>query len=59
MKQISDMTAEAISPEHIHKISDYLENWEEISLEDKMLVVDGLISKIHATSENVNITWKL
>jgi hypothetical protein len=56
---IADMSAEAVSPEKIERISDYLSNWDSIDFEDKRLVVDGLISQIKATSESVQIEWKI
>ena len=58
-KAIADMSAEAVSPEHIQRISGYLDNWEGISFEDRRLVVEGLISTVQATSESVQISWKL
>ena len=56
---IADMSAEAVSPEHIKRISGYLENWDNISFEDRRLVVDGLVSNIQATSESIAISWKI
>jgi len=58
-KAIADMSAEAVSPEQIKRISGYLNNWDSIGFEDRRLVVDGLISQIKATSENVQIEWKI
>ena len=58
-KAIADMSAEAISPEHMERISGYLETWDSIDFEDRRLVVDGLISVIKATSESVLIEWKI
>ena len=58
VKAIADMSAEAISPEHMKRISGYLHNWDNIGFEDRRLVVDGLISQIKATSESVQIEWK-
>ena len=58
-KAIADMSAEAVSPEHIKRISGYLDNWDNIGFEDRRLVADGLISIIRATSENVQIEWKI
>ena len=59
MKQIADMTAEAVSPEKIKSISGYLANWDNISFDDRRLVADGTISVIRATSENIQIEWKI
>ena len=59
IKAIADMSAEAISPEHIKRLSGYLNNWDNISFEDRRLVVDGLISQIKATSDSIKISWKI
>jgi hypothetical protein len=59
MKAIADITAEAVSPEHIDRLSGYLETWENVSFEDRRLVADGLISIIKATSESIQIEWKI
>jgi hypothetical protein len=59
MKRIADMTTEAVSPEQIQRISGYLDEWDNISFEDRRLVADGLISTINATSESVQIEWKI
>ena len=45
--------------DNVKVISGYLENWDDISFEDKRLVVDGLILKIHASSGDVKIEWKI
>lgn len=58
-KAIADMSAEAVSPEHMKRISGYLDNWDSIGFEDRRLVADGLISTIRATSESVQIEWKI
>jgi hypothetical protein len=55
---IADMSAEAVSPEKIERISGYLNNWDNIDFDDKRLVVDGLISQIRATSESVQVEWR-
>jgi len=38
------LTAEAVSPSQMERISDYLERWESVSFKDRRLVADGLIS---------------
>lgn len=58
-KAIADMSAEAVSPEQMKRVSGYLENWGSIGFEDRRLVVDGLVSTIRATSESVRIEWKI
>ena len=58
-KAIADMSAEAVSPEQMKRISGYLNDWDNIGFEGRRLVVDGLVSNIKATSENVQIEWKI
>ena len=48
-----------MSPQHIKKISYYLDNWESIDFDDKRKVADGLISTIKAISDRVQIEWKI
>ena len=50
VKKIADLTVETASPEQIDKISDYLDDWENISFDDKRQVLDGLITRIRATN---------
>jgi DNA invertase Pin-like site-specific DNA recombinase len=59
MRKIADLTAEAVSPAQMDKITDYLADWDNVSFEDRRLVVDGMISTIKATSESINIEWKI
>ena len=40
-------------------ISNYLDDWDNVSFEDKQQVLDYLITRIRATSENVEIEWKI
>ena len=53
------MSGEIVFPEQIKRISGYLNNWDNIGFEDRQLVVDGLVSNIKATSENIQIEWKI
>lgn len=41
------------------KITDYISNWDKITLEDKIIVVDALIKVIHVSSDHIKITWKI
>ena len=59
IKAIANMSADAVSPEHMKRISGHLRNWDNADFEDRRLVVDGLISQIRATSESVQIEWKI
>jgi hypothetical protein len=58
-RSIAEKSTEAASPEHIEKLSGYLGDWEHVSFDDKRLVVDGLIIRINATSEEIRIEWKI
>ena len=57
--EIANLTAEAVSPEQIDTISGYLDDWENVSFEDKQQVVDLMITVIRATSEKLQIEWKI
>ena len=48
-----------LSPEQIDTISNYLDDWENVSFEDKQQVVDLMITVIRATSEKLQIEWKI
>lgn len=58
-KEIIALTTDSISSKQIEVISDYLDDWENVSLDDKRHVVDVLIVKVSATYEDVQIQWKL
>ena len=50
---------DSISPEQVSQISGYLDTWENVSFDDKRRVVDLMITTIAATSDSLNITWKI
>ena len=51
--------ADAVPMEKMESISGYLDDWENVSFEDKRQVVDALITVIRATNEKVEIEWKI
>ena len=59
LARIAELTVEAISPEQVSQISGYLDTWENVSFDDKRRVVDLMITTIAATSDSLNITWKI
>ena len=59
VKQIAELTVEAISPEQVNQISGYLDTWDSVSFDDKRRVVDLMITTIAATSDSLNIIWKI
>lgn len=58
-KAIADLTVETMSPKQIELLSGYLDDWDNISFDDKRKAADGLISSISATSDCVKIEWKI
>ena len=59
VKKIAELSVDTISPEQVKEISGYLDTWEEVNFDDKRRVVDLMISAIYATSESINIVWKI
>ena len=59
LKLVADLTANSVSDTQIDSITNYLNDWESVSFDDKRKVVDILISHIDATSESVTIHWKI
>ena len=57
--KIAELMVEAISPEQVSQISAYLDTWDSVSFDDKRKVVDLMITSIAATSDSLNITWKI
>ncbi len=43
----------------IGEISGYFDHWEELTISDKISVVDVLIERITASKENVEIKWRI
>ncbi len=57
-KQIGELEPLVVATQDVHEITGYMEKWEELSVSDKMAVVDVLISTIKANEKNIEITWK-
>lgn len=47
------------SKNSIEKISNYMAHWAELSIDDKIAVVDSLIESIHASKNRIEIKWKI
>ena len=58
-KEIAVLTLDTIPSAQVNTISDYLDDWEHVSFEDKQKVMDSLITRVRATSESVEIEWKI
>jgi DNA invertase Pin-like site-specific DNA recombinase len=59
LKGIADLAAAEVSPDHMLRISELLDDWENASIDDKRAVVDALIERVSATNEKVDIQWKI
>ena len=58
-KKIADLSIQTISPDQADKISDYLDDWGNVSFDDKRQVLNSLVSQIRATSDKIEIIWKI
>ena len=58
-KAIADMTSGMMTAKQVKHISASLENWDDIDFESQRIIVDELITRIGATSESVQIEWKI
>ena len=56
---IAELSAEAVSPEQLERISGYLDDWQNVDFNDRRQVLDGLISRISVTNEGVEMEWKI
>jgi len=59
MMELAELTADDIPTARLAAISDYLDDWENTDLDDKRQVVNSVITVIRATSENMEIEWKI
>ncbi len=59
VKEINELTSEALSPKKIQLLSGYLGDWDNVEFDDKRLVADSLISQIRATNELVQVEWRI
>ena len=58
-EKIAQMSAEMYDRQNIGVISDYMSKWNDISIDDKLTVVDTLIASIHVGHGKVKIAWKI
>ena len=58
-QELASFAINRIDDSQIGQIRDYLNQWDTITLEDKHQVAYSLIEVIYATSENVDIHWKI
>lgn len=58
-EKIAQMSAEMYDRQNIGVISDYMSKWNDISIDDKLTVVDTLIESIHVGHGKIKIAWKI
>ncbi|MCL2843408.1 MAG: recombinase family protein [Oscillospiraceae bacterium] len=59
LSNIADATTQAMSTAQMEQITNHLNNWDSLSFEDKRIVAGGLLTRVNATSESIQIEWKL
>lgn len=57
--RIAELSLKETPPEQIEKLTEYLELWDKLTLQDKRQAVDIMIDVIHYTQEKVDIKWKI
>lgn len=58
-QQLSELTPiEQTKNYDINELKDYMDHWDELSLDDKRNVVDQIIVVIKATEDSCEITWR-
>ena len=58
-KVIAELSVETMSPQKEQELSYFLDHWDSIDFEDKRKAADGLIISISATSDHVQVEWKI
>ena len=43
----------------VEELTDYMKNWDKLTVSDKISVVDILINRITATKDSITIDWKI
>ena len=56
---LEDKMTVRVPAEKIESISGYLDDWENVSFEEKRQVMDALITIIRAANEKAEIEWKI
>ena len=58
-KAIAELSVETMSPQKEQELSYFLDHWDSIDFDDKRKAADGLIISISATSDHVQVEWKI
>jgi DNA invertase Pin-like site-specific DNA recombinase len=58
-EELAEMTATMYGSKDVGALTGYMEKWEELTIQDKLIVVDALINQIRVAPGAVDISWKL
>ena len=58
-KEIAEISTDIYGKKDVGTIKNYMDMWDDLSISDKITVVDSLIENIRVDQENVEISWKL
>lgn len=58
-EKIAQLSAEMYDRKNVGIISDYINRWNDVSIDDKLTVVDTLIKSIRVGHGRVEIEWKI
>lgn len=58
-KEIADMSADIYGKKDVGTIKNYMDNWDELDISDKITIVDALIESVRANQDSVDIVWKI
>ena len=58
-REIADISADIYGKKDMGIIRNYLDGWDEISITDKITVVDALIAFVRADKDTIDIVWKI
>jgi len=56
---IANLNINTPSSKHLATITNHLDNWDNASFDDRRIAINGLIDRIDATSESVQVEWKI
>ena len=54
-----EITNDSLDQKQINKITGYLNDWENVEIEDKQTVLVEMALKVTLTSESFQIEWKI
>jgi len=59
IKRIAEMSAATVTADQISLLSRHLDNWDNVSFEDRRNVAGMMLQRVAATSERYAIEWRI